>query len=400
MRRSTIFRLLGCGLLLASLPGGHAVAQMDPEFTYQGQLQEDGLPANGTYDLRFILYDSEAGGSQVGSIEEIGDVSVTDGLFQVELNFGASAFVGQPRWLEIGVRDAASTGSYSTLSNRQPIKPAPYTIGLLPGAQVQQVATGTALRADSSEGVGFAGLGQVYGIYGSATGPDDGSGYGGYFESDTGIGLYGESTAVPSTPSPLPAGVRGHSVNGAGIFGSAGEFGWAGYFDGNVRIEESLVVADSIFANDKSGYVFDVAINDDSEPLTRGDVVVITGFADEWISERIPIAEVQLARDIESPAVMGVVDRLRIEDNNGMPEMVDEPAHPGDYVGVVTLGAFHEIRVDASYGAISPGDLLVSSPNTGHAMRSDHPVPGTIVGKAMGELDAGTGTIPVLVTLH
>jgi hypothetical protein len=72
----------------------------------------------------------------------------------------------------------------------------------------------------------------------------------------------------------------------------------------------------------------------------------------------------------------------------------------GAYIGVVTLGAFKAIKVDASYGSIVPGDLLVASPTPGHAMRAVQAEPGTIIGKALGTLAAGTGMIPVLITLN
>lgn len=35
-------------------------------FTYQGQLNVGGIPANGNYDLRFAIYDLSSGGSQQG----------------------------------------------------------------------------------------------------------------------------------------------------------------------------------------------------------------------------------------------------------------------------------------------------------------------------------------------
>jgi hypothetical protein len=66
------------------------------------------------------------------------------------------------------------------------------------------------------------------------------------------------------------------------------------------------------------------------------------------------------------------------------------------------------IKVDASFGAIRAGDLLVTSPTAGHAMRSV-PIdaggsqfhrPGTIVGKALESLAAGRGEILVLLTLQ
>ena len=55
---------------------------------------------------------------------------------------------------------------------------------------------------------------------------------------------------------------------------------------------------------------------------------------------------------------------------------------------------------DATAGAVKAGDLLVSSPNPGYAVRADSPAAGTILGKALEALPAGTGTIRVLVVLR
>jgi hypothetical protein len=57
-------------------------------------------------------------------------------------------------------------------------------------------------------------------------------------------------------------------------------------------------------------------------------------------------------------------------------------------------------KVDAGYGSIRPGDLLTTSPTPGHAMRTDAPVPGAILGKALEPLDVGTGTVRILVMLR
>ena len=57
-------------------------------------------------------------------------------------------------------------------------------------------------------------------------------------------------------------------------------------------------------------------------------------------------------------------------------------------------------KVDASYGAIRPGDLLTTSATPGHAGRAENPRPGTILGKALESLESGTGLIRVLVTLR
>jgi hypothetical protein len=57
-------------------------------------------------------------------------------------------------------------------------------------------------------------------------------------------------------------------------------------------------------------------------------------------------------------------------------------------------------KVDATYGAVWPGNLLVTSPTPGHAMRADAPLPGTMLGKALEPLEEGVGTIKVLVMLR
>jgi hypothetical protein len=66
------------------------------------------------------------------------------------------------------------------------------------------------------------------------------------------------------------------------------------------------------------------------------------------------------------------------------------------------------VKADARYGAIRIGDLLVTSPTTGHAMRSrplrvgDQTVhrSGTLLGKALEPLAKGQGEILVLLTLQ
>lgn len=58
--------------------------------------------------------------------------------------------------------------------------------------------------------------------------------------------------------------------------------------------------------------------------------------------------------------------------------------------------------VDASNGAIQPGDLLTTSATPGHAMKvSDHgAAQGAIIGKAMSSLESGQGLVLVLVNLQ
>ena len=64
-------------------------------WTYQGQLKDAGAPADGDYDMIFVLYDAASGGSRVGPPLRFDGgagnpppVAVVDGLFTVELDFG------------------------------------------------------------------------------------------------------------------------------------------------------------------------------------------------------------------------------------------------------------------------------------------------------------------------
>ena len=60
------------------------------------------------------------------------------------------------------------------------------------------------------------------------------------------------------------------------------------------------------------------------------------------------------------------------------------------------------IKVSAENGPIRRGDLLVTSSMAGYAMKGTDrgKMLGAIVGKAMGDLESGTGVIEVLVSLQ
>ena len=68
---------------------------------------------------------------------------------------------------------------------------------------------------------------------------------------------------------------------------------------------------------------------------------------------------------------------------------------------MMTQGVYKALKVDASFGPIHAGDLLVASPHAGYAMKASDKgqAQGATLGKALGDLESGTGTIPVMVTL-
>jgi hypothetical protein len=100
-------------VLLLVLINASAVCAQTTSFTYQGRLSDGGTPANGTYDLRFALWDSNRGGTQIGE-QTVPTVAVSAGIFTVQLDFGSTAFPGANRFLEISARTGAA--SFTTLS--------------------------------------------------------------------------------------------------------------------------------------------------------------------------------------------------------------------------------------------------------------------------------------------
>lgn len=97
-------------------------------FTYQGRLNDGANPANGTYDLRFSIYDSTNNpGIFIAGPLTNAATSVSNGLFAATLDFGAGVFDGAPRFLEIAVRTNGG-GVFIVLTPRQALTPTPYAI--------------------------------------------------------------------------------------------------------------------------------------------------------------------------------------------------------------------------------------------------------------------------------
>jgi hypothetical protein len=129
-----------CGLFLAFTASIGSAATLGTAFTYHGRLTDNGSPANGRYDLRFVLYDADSGGNQFGPILTNTNMVVSSGVFIATLDFG-SVFDGNGRWLEISVRTNGAS-NFATLAPRQNLTPIPYALtaiklaGILPDNQL------------------------------------------------------------------------------------------------------------------------------------------------------------------------------------------------------------------------------------------------------------------------
>jgi hypothetical protein len=274
---SRFFSALGLATVCAICsPAGAQPA--DSSFTFQGKVTNGTAPANGTYDVQFRLFDAAAAGVQQGSTNCYDGVTITDGLITESLNFGNVFSAGATRWLEISIRadttpGNCATGTYTTLSPRQRVTGAPTSVGLvLPfsgalssssdlltlantgtGAAISASATdypANAINGFASGGLGAGVYGQntstgCYGELGSAAfgvhgfnptgygvnGETNGNGFagvvgfnhattgpakGGYFSSNGGIGVHGESSATSGG-----TGVWGTATadDGVGVYG-------------------------------------------------------------------------------------------------------------------------------------------------------------------------------------
>jgi len=232
---------LAVGTSLAQGPGPQGVAAtVGTAFTYQGRLLRSGTPVDDTCDFRFTLWDAQSGGSQVGSALDKAGVSVSEGLFAVQLDFGGDAFQGDARWLQVEVKCGSDT-DYTDLG-RQPITPAPYALAL-PGLRIQQNDTspniiGGHKRNSVAAGVVGATIGGgadpwepnwVTGDFGTVSGGGDntagayaavGGGWGNVADRFAAVGGGGGNTA--SGDFATVGGGKGNTASGTGAFVGGG----------------------------------------------------------------------------------------------------------------------------------------------------------------------------------
>jgi len=117
-----------------------------------------------------------------------------------------------------------------------------------------------------------------------------------------------------------------------------------------------------------------------------GDVLVISAESDRSVAlSSKPYSTMVIGIYSEEPGFVG--------SSHAMEEQRDDEI-PVAIVGIVPC------KVSAENGPIHRGDLLTTSSTLGHAMKASEPKLGAILGKALGELESGTGVIDVLVTLQ
>ncbi|HZV77205.1 MAG TPA: hypothetical protein VFF63_05575 [Candidatus Babeliales bacterium] len=213
----------------------------------------------------------------------------------------------------------------------------------------------------------------VHGINGAGSGTKPTYGCGVWGESDNGYGVYGASATA------------------SGVYGTSGPGHYAGEFAGDVQINGNQSVTgnvsvggDVVLTGSDCAERFDTAEAREIEP---GTVVVI--------SDDGTLRESSQAYD---KRVAGVVSGA----GSYKPAIVlDRHASDDSRASVGLVGKVY-CKADAQYGAISVGDLLTTSPTTGHAMKAADPVRafGAVIGKALAALDRDRGLVPILIALQ
>ena len=221
-----------------------AAAEIPRVISYQGLITDNsGNPvADGTYTMRFRLYDAEIGGNLLWDSTGI-SVSLSSGIFNVLLGESPQPVNNLPfdedYWLSV-------TFSGTTMSPRQRLGSVGYAYmasGLVPGTDiVGSVTTGNyAIIYAANTGT----AGSAYGISGRSYSTDGRGVYGwasassgytsgvlGASSSPNGKGVYGYTTAASGVNHGVygySASTEGHGVHGYALNGSGSNYG--GYFE-------------------------------------------------------------------------------------------------------------------------------------------------------------------------
>jgi hypothetical protein len=122
-----------------------STAAQTTAFNYQGKLTSGGNPANGSFQMEFKLFDALSNGTQIGATVVNSSVSVAQGVFAVSLDFGANAFTGADRFLEIAVKRNAGD-PLTILAPRQKLSSVPFAIRSLDAAKLGGFDSNTYLQ--------------------------------------------------------------------------------------------------------------------------------------------------------------------------------------------------------------------------------------------------------------
>lgn len=121
-------------LLITLLLATHnlfAQAPVGTGFSYQGELLDNGAPADGDYDIVINAFPAQNGGTQLVPSMQLFDFPINKGLLNIaNINLGFNALsLGDEIWLELMFKKSSdSGGSFETLVPRQRLSAVPYSV--------------------------------------------------------------------------------------------------------------------------------------------------------------------------------------------------------------------------------------------------------------------------------
>jgi len=249
--------LLPVAILLTALSG--ATLAQTSAFTYQGKLTDTGSPANGAYDFQFKLFDALSSGTQLGSTLTLNSVTVTSGVFTVNLDFGvcASCFSGADRFLEISVKPNGG-GAFTALTPRQQITLTPYAIRSLTATSADGLSVACVSCVTSSQIQNVQGS-QIIGAIPVASVP---AGSASYIQNATNqqaasnFNISGDGVAGGALSSNIINATTQFNISGNRILGNAGTsniFVGVGSGQVNTGLGNTFVGANAGLANTSGG---------------------------------------------------------------------------------------------------------------------------------------------------
>ncbi len=443
MRRLTCSALISiltlCGAARAQVP-------VDTGWTYQGKLTDAGTPATGSYDLRFSLFLDDQGTIPTGPVLDVPGVTVDSGLFSTRLDFGAQ-FTGFKNWLQVEVSPAGA-GTYTALPLQEITSAPQATFSLAPwatdtsfnisyvGGLVGIGTTTPAYPLTVQTALNAYGISHQAGTINFAT-YLGGGGNGAYVGtvSNHSLHFYANNSDPLMTVTPtrlvgigtITPGAKLHVYDPNSVTHlvetGGGTNAWAKSVYRNLN--GSWETGTSRGFNGDSYYIYragaaTVALAVLPSGVTQVRTLQILGGSD--LAEPFDVATTSSGKQAE-PGMVVVIDTER----PGELRMADQP-YDSKVAGVISganglapgmvmtaegdknVDGKHPVAmtgrvwvyVDATFGAIRPGDLLTTSSTPGHAMRaSEHGRAfGSVIGKAMTELKDGKDLVLVLVNLQ
>jgi len=205
--------------------------------------------------------------------------------------------------------------------------------------------------------------------------------------------------------------------NGNGTFGGNGQDGdvylknAAGettvYLDGgNGNITLGGGGSDGDLTITNSAGATTISMNGDSGDIVLNNADFAEDFAISEEVETLPgmVMVINATGELE-PCTMGYDKRaVGVISGAGMykPGIIMDKQSGQENRSPVSLMGKVMCLVDADHGPVEAGDLLTSSPTSGHAMKADvqKQYAGTIIGKALNSLPKGRGMVKMLISLQ